>query len=129
VLLEALPLALALVPQATLPPPFATVAPAPLAVPGGTIAPLALPTQTNCACADGAPSSSAIASAVPADETKDHRTRFMRPLTPQKRACKSDSTRASAAEDGAIEFRLSCLIFCARVARSTRRIYLFNSLK
>jgi hypothetical protein len=57
--------------------PPAAVAPAPSAVFAGTAAPVALPTQTNCACAAGAPSASTNASAVPADKTKDSRTHFM----------------------------------------------------
>jgi hypothetical protein len=71
------PLALALVPQATLPALPVAVAPAPLAVAGGTVAPFALPTQTNCACACGAPSARTSTSAVPADEIKDKRTRLI----------------------------------------------------
>jgi hypothetical protein len=71
------PLALAVAPQATLLVLPAAVAPPPSAVAGGTVAPVALPTQTNCACAAGVPSASTIASAVPADATKDNRTHFM----------------------------------------------------
>jgi hypothetical protein len=81
VLLEAVPVALALGPQATFVPPAAVAAPPsaapPSAVAGGTVAPAALPTQTNCACAAGVPSTSTIASAVPTDATKDNRTLFI----------------------------------------------------
>src|SRR5262249_14960474 len=75
--------ALALVPQATFLASPAAVAPVPLAVSVvGTVPPSALPTQTNCACACGAPrlNASTIANAVPSDETKDNRMPIMTAL-------------------------------------------------
>jgi hypothetical protein len=67
------PLALALVPQATLPGLPVAVAPAPVT---GS-APVVLPPHTNCACACGVPSASTSVSAVPAEEAKDKRMRLM----------------------------------------------------
>jgi hypothetical protein len=109
---------LALVPQATFLASPVAVAPPPLAVAGGTVAPVALPTQTNCACACGAPRqhasaiASAIASAEQTDETKDNRMQCMiGPPTEEERICESDNTRVLTVEDSAREFRLGCLIF------------------
>lgn len=99
-------LALALVPQATLLTLPAAVAPAPLAVAGGTVAPVALPTQTNCARAGGAPRqhAAAIASAD-VEQTKDNRMRFMTSPPVAKIVCKMGSTASIAAEYGTIRFR------------------------
>jgi hypothetical protein len=80
-------LALAFVPHAKLSPAPAAVAPAPLAVAGGTVEPSVLPTQTNCACAGGAPrlDVNAIASAALNDEIKDNRMQGMFAPPPQQK--------------------------------------------